>query len=181
MSCVALSLQRAPLSSVSCLRAASQTCSESTSTPSRSKITALIFPLMFLDYLRCAVYSRSRLARRRQRVLPDGDAISYGLYHLGAQVYGIGFHPPKMPTAATLPQAAVREVRWCNRAATEAGRTRTEQESNSAKNGKNCLDKLDFPTGQYLPYRLQGAPKPRPTTVTPPTLIRGRKALSPLR
>jgi hypothetical protein len=34
------------------------------------KITALIFPLTPPDYLKCAVYSRNRFARRRLRVLP---------------------------------------------------------------------------------------------------------------
>jgi hypothetical protein len=60
-----------------------------------------------------------------------------------------------MLTAATSPQAAVRKVRCCNRAATEAGRTLTEQENIGAGNGKNCLDKLEFLTGQYLPGRLR--------------------------
>jgi hypothetical protein len=36
-----------------------------------------------------------------------GDAPSYGLCYLGAQVYGIDFRLPMMPTAATSPQDAV--------------------------------------------------------------------------
>ena len=44
----------------------------------------------------------------------------------------------------------LRRVSCCNHAATEAERIRTEQESYGARIGKNRLDKLDFPTGQYL-------------------------------
>ncbi len=39
--------------------------------------------------------------------LAFGDALLYGLYYLGAQIYRIGFHLPMMSTAATSPQAAV--------------------------------------------------------------------------
>jgi hypothetical protein len=42
-------------------------------------------------------------------------------------------------------------VRCCNRAATGAVHTRTEQENISARNAKNRLDKQDLPTGQYPP------------------------------
>lgn len=62
------SLQRTPLASVSRLRAASQTCSDSTRTPSRSKMTACIRPLMSPDYLRWAMCSRNSFARGRRRV-----------------------------------------------------------------------------------------------------------------
>ena len=41
--------------------------------------------------------------------------------------------------------------RFRYRAETEAGHTRTEQESNGARKAKNRSDKLDLPIGQYLP------------------------------
>jgi hypothetical protein len=66
-----------------------------------------------------------------------------------------------MPTPATnvLPDpdgvggngAGLGRIRCCNRAETEAGHTRTEQENNGARNARNRLDKRDFSTGQYLP------------------------------
>jgi hypothetical protein len=91
-------------------------------------------------------------AKASARIPTEGDAsASYGLYHLGVQVYEIDFHLPMMSTAATSPQAAVRKVRCYNRAATEVERARTEQESNGARNGKNCLDKLDFRQGSTYP------------------------------
>ena len=47
--------------------------------------------------------------------------------------------------------AGLQRFRCCNRAETEAGHTRTEQESNGARKAKNRSDKLDLPIGQYLP------------------------------
>jgi hypothetical protein len=40
--------------------------------------------------------------------LAFGDALLYGLYYLGAQIYGVGFHLPMMLGDATSLQAAVR-------------------------------------------------------------------------
>ena len=95
-------------------------------------------------------------AKASARTPTEGDeSSSYGLYHLGVQFYGIDFHLPMMPTAATSPQAAVRKVSCYNRAATEVERTRTEQESNGVRNGKNRLYMRDLPTGQYLPGKLR--------------------------
>src|ERR671913_161518 len=51
--------------------------------------------------------------------------------------------------------AGLGRIRCCNRAATEAVHTRTEQENYGARNAKNHLDKLDFPTRQYLPGKLR--------------------------
>ena len=51
--------------------------------------------------------------------------------------------------------AGLGRIRCCNRAATEAVHTRTEQEDYGARNAKNHLDKRDFLTGQYLPGKLR--------------------------
>jgi hypothetical protein len=48
--------------------------------------------------------------------------------------------------AATSPQAAVRRVRCCNRAATGVEHIRTEQENNGARNAKIVYLSV-FPTG----------------------------------
>ena len=50
--------------------------------------------------------------------------------------------------------AGMRRVRCCNRAATGAGHTQTEQENNDARNAKNRLDKWNLLTKQYLPGKL---------------------------
>jgi len=47
--------------------------------------------------------------------------------------------------------ADLRRVRCCNRAATGAGHTRTEQENDDAKSAKHCLDKRDFRQGSTHP------------------------------
>src|SRR5829696_3328053 len=39
--------------------------------------------------------------------LAFGDALSYGFYHLGLQIYGVGFHLPMMLGDATSLQVAV--------------------------------------------------------------------------
>jgi len=49
-----------------------------------------------------------------------------------------------MSIAATLSQAAVRRIRCCNRAATGAGCTRTEQENYGIRNVENRSDKRIF-------------------------------------
>jgi hypothetical protein len=41
--------------------------------------------------------------------LAFGDALLYGLYYLGAQIYRAGFHPPMMLGDATSLQAAIEE------------------------------------------------------------------------
>jgi hypothetical protein len=66
-----------------------------------SKRTILIKPL--------------KVAPDRRTVDPEpmgglalGDALLYGLYYLGAQIYRIGFYLPMVSSAATSPQAAVK-------------------------------------------------------------------------
>jgi hypothetical protein len=76
--------------------------------------------------------------------------------------------------------AGLGRIRCCNRAATEAVHTRTEQENYGARNARNHLDKLDFPTGQYLPGRLRPNLQGGDAGFEPASPLRESTALQPV-
>ena len=76
--------------------------------------------------------------------------------------------------------AGLGRIRCCNRAASEAGHTRTEQESNGARNARNRLDKLDFRQGSTYPESLDLSYKEGSLVQIQHRLLRESTALQPV-